>query len=196
MPAYLRCQPATPAAWTLDDPRRCTYFVFWTCRDGSICLSLRMESIDDGQAVQISTRIGDRFPIKILRQPLPAKGAASIMYRCPWCGRPRRYLYPLTLAARKLVGYQGPRCRECAGLRWASQGTYQSVAARAFSAALRQPVEIRSPMPREPWDPRAAPACSPSRFPRSCSRKLAVLQPGNPTGTPVQGRRERLLLVV
>jgi len=62
---------------------------------------------------------------------------------------------PLTLVRSRLVACQGPRCRECAGFRWASQGTYQSVAARAFSAALRQPGETRSPMPREPWDPRA-----------------------------------------
>ena len=27
--------------------------------------------------------------------------------------------------------------------------------ARAFSAAVRQPGETRSPIPREPWDPRA-----------------------------------------
>ena len=63
---------------------------------------------------------------------------------------------PLTLVRGRLVGYQGPRCRECAGFRWASRGTYQGVAARAFSAALRQPGETRSrPMRREPWDPRA-----------------------------------------
>ena len=147
--------PTFPAAWTLDDPRRCAYLVFWTGHDGSMYLSLRMEQIDGGQAVQISTESGDIFPIKIQRQPLPANGAATIMYRCPWCRRPRRYLYPLTLVAHKLVDYQGPRCRECAGLRWASQGTYRGVAARAFSAALLQAGETRSPMPREPWDPRA-----------------------------------------
>jgi hypothetical protein len=147
--------PTFPAAWTINDPRKCPYLVFWTGPDGSISLSLRMEQIDGGQAVQISTRVGDRFPIKILRQPLPSNGAATIMYRCPWCSRPRRYLYPLTLVRYRLVAYQGPRCRECAGLRWASQGTYQSVAARASSAAFRQPGKTRSPMPREPWDPRA-----------------------------------------
>jgi hypothetical protein len=114
-----------------------------------------MEQIDGGQAVQISTRSGDTFPIKVVRQPLPSNGAATILYRCPWCRRPRRYLYPLTFVSGRLVGYQGPRCRECAGLRWASQGTYQSVTARAFSAALRQPGETRGPMPREAWDPRA-----------------------------------------
>ena len=147
--------PTFPAAWTLDDPRRCAYLVFWTGQDGSMYLSLRMEQIDGGQTVQVSMRTGDTFSIKILRQPLPSNGAASNLYRCPWCWQPRRYLYPLTLIAHKLVDCQGPRCRECAGLRWASQGTYRSAAVLGFSAALRQRGRTRSSMPREPWDPRA-----------------------------------------
>jgi hypothetical protein len=63
--------PTFPAAWTIGDPRQCAYFVFWTGLDGSIYLGLRMDAIDGGHAVQISTWTGDTFPIKILRQPLP-----------------------------------------------------------------------------------------------------------------------------
>jgi len=114
--------------------------------DGS---ALAQAILDDAGA---DTRV-DMDGTKILREPLPADGAASIMY--PWCGRPRRYLYPLTLAANKLFGYQGPPCRECAGLRWASQETYRGIAARVLSAALRQPGRTRNPIPREPWDSRA-----------------------------------------
>ena len=41
--------PTFPAAWTLADPRRCAYLVFWMGHDGSMYLSLRMEQIDGGR---------------------------------------------------------------------------------------------------------------------------------------------------
>ena len=146
--------PTFPAAWSINDPENAR-----TSCSGQVPMA-RCTSACEWNRSTVARRFRSRrgaentFPIKILRQPLPSNGAATIMYRCPWCRRPRRYLYPLTLIAHRLVEYQGPRCRECAGFRWASQGTYQSVAARAFSA-LRQPGETRSSMRREPWDPRA-----------------------------------------
>jgi len=36
--------------------------------------------------------------------------------------KPHRFLYLQTLNGNTLVDYLGPRCRECAGLRFASQG--------------------------------------------------------------------------
>jgi hypothetical protein len=58
---------------------------------------------DGGPGVRTSTRIGDTFPIKLLRQRLPANGAAAIRYRCrfqareqPSClrSRPRAATHP------------------------------------------------------------------------------------------------------
>jgi hypothetical protein len=44
------------------------------------------------------------------------------------------------------LDYMGPRCRGCAGLRFASQGRYRSKLAREFAPIL-------GPRPRRPWDP-------------------------------------------
>ena len=58
---------------------------------------------DGGPGVRTSTRIGNTFPIKLLRQRLPANGAAAIRYRCrfqarvqPSClpSRPRAATHP------------------------------------------------------------------------------------------------------
>ena len=83
------------------------------------------------------------FQIPIVRCPLPRRGGFSILYRCPGCGQPRRYLYLRSLVIGRLVDYQGPLCQACAGLRWASQGRYIGVFHRGF------------PLPRHPRDPRA-----------------------------------------
>ena len=76
----------------------------------------------------------------------------ALFYRCPWCQKPRRYLYRLTLAGSKLVDYLGLRCPACTGLRFASQGCYRGVFERALFA-IGGPA--REPLPRHAWDPRA-----------------------------------------
>jgi hypothetical protein len=74
------------------------------------------------------------------------------MYRCPSCRRRRRYLYPYALVGGRLVDWLGWQCQACAGLRWASQGSYRGVFDRAIEVALGV---RREPYPRHPWDPRA-----------------------------------------
>jgi hypothetical protein len=148
--------PTFAACWTLADPRGCPYFVFWTSRhDGSLFLGVRMEVVEHGTAIRISDPDGRKFVVKIVRRPLPRKRGAAILYRCPWCGRPRRYLYPLSRVGDHLVAYEGPRCRTCAGLQWASRGSYRNAGARGFSPANRFGPRTKAPFPRHPWDPRA-----------------------------------------
>jgi hypothetical protein len=134
--------PTFPAAWTLSDPRGRPYFVFWTSPfDNSLTRILRMESVQQGAAVQLTIPDLGVFQISIVRRPLPRRGGFAILYRCPGCARPRRHLYLRSLVIGRLVDYQGPLCQACAGLRWASQGRYLGV--------------LRIPFPRHPRDPRA-----------------------------------------
>lgn len=137
----------------MADPRRRPYFVFWTNDDGLLALALRMERADQGDAVAITTPEGETLRVAILRQLLPRGAGSALLYRCPGCGRPRRHLYPWSLVGRRIVRYLGWRCQACAGLRWASQGSYRGRFDRALSAALGG--GRRDPLPRQPWDPRA-----------------------------------------
>ena len=111
-----------------------------------------MESVQQGAAVQLTIPDVGVFQIPIVRRPLPRRGGFSMLYRCPGCGQPRRYLYLRSLVIGRLVDYQGPLCQACAGLRWASQGRYLGV--------------HRLPFPRHPRDPRAVSApADPGRVP-------------------------------
>src|SRR5216683_446674 len=117
--------PTFPAAWTLADPRGRPYFVFWTSpHDDTLTRVLRMESVQQGAAVQLTIPDVGVFQIPIVRRQLPRRRGSSILYRCPGCGQPRRHLYLRSLVIGRLVDYQGPLCQACAGLRWASQGRY------------------------------------------------------------------------
>lgn len=148
--------PTFPAAWALSDPRSRPYFVFWTSRhDDALSRILRMESVQQGAAVQLTIPDVGVFQIPIIRRPLPRRGGQAILYRCPGCSRPRRYLYLRSLVVGRLVDYQGPLCQACAGLRWASQGRHIGVLHRAFRVGQGCEAFGRLPFPRHPWDPRA-----------------------------------------
>ena len=55
--------PTFPAAWTLADPRGRPYFVFWTSpHDGTLARVLRMESVQQGAAVQLTIPDAPRDP--------------------------------------------------------------------------------------------------------------------------------------
>ena len=137
--------PTFPAAWTLADPRNRPYFVFWTSpHDDALTRVLRMESVQQRAAVQLTIPDVGVFQVLIVRRPLPRRGGQSVLYRCPGCSEPRRHLYLRSLVIGRLVDYQGPLCQACAGLRWASQGRYLGVLHRTLG-----------PSPRYPRDPRA-----------------------------------------
>ncbi len=144
--------PTFPARWTLDDPRRPPYFVFWTSEDGVVRYGLRMAPSDHGDAVLVTLENGEPHRIPILRRPLPRGTGTALLYVCPWCRKPRRYLYRLTLSGTGLVDYLGLRCQECAELRFASQGAYRGGFKRALAGSHRR---SHDPLPRAPWNPRA-----------------------------------------
>src|SRR5438132_9845631 len=96
------------------------------------------------------------LPIQVVRRPLPRGSGMALFYRCPWCRKPRRYLYLLTLVGAKLVEYLGLRCQVCAGLQFHSRGRYITRFERALFAPFLEGHRTVVPFPRRPWDPRAA----------------------------------------
>jgi len=114
-----------------------------------------MAPTDHGDAVLVALESGETYRIQVVRRPLPRGSGMALFYRCPWCRKPRRYLYLLTLVGAKLVNYLGLRCQVCARLRFQSQGRYITWLGRAFFALFLEGHRTVLPFPRRPWDPRA-----------------------------------------
>ena len=115
-----------------------------------------MAVTDSGDAVLVTLESGETYRIQIVRSPLPRGTGIALFYLCPWCRKPRRHLYLLTLVGAKLVDYLGLRCQVCARLRFQSQGRYIPWFERAFFAPFLEGHRTVVPFPRRPWDPRAA----------------------------------------
>lgn len=188
--------PTFPARWALEDPGGRPYFVFWTTEDGALAYSLHMARTDRGTAVQVTMPSGASRPIKVLRRPLPSGTGTMILYCCPICEKPRRYLYRLVRTGGGLADYFGLHCQACAGLRWASQGRYRNHIERAVSSTIGLVYgrPVGGLIPRYPWDPRAVsnPRMVVAEFPdllreagatpapHSPVEQLGIARPGEP----------------
>ena len=116
-----------------------------------------MQRIDGGKAVRVTKPSGTSQRIEIVSRPSPNRTGTMILYRCPVCEKPRRYLYRLAPSGGQLVDYFGLQCQGCAGFRWASQGRYRTKAERGLFGGLAMIYGNPFPatLPRSPWDPRA-----------------------------------------
>jgi len=130
--------------------------VFWTSDDGDLQYGLKMAPTDHGDAVLVALESGETYRIQVVRRPLPRGSGMALFYRCPWCRKPRRHLYLLSLSGVKLVEYLGLRCQVCAGLQFHSRGRYIARFERALFAPFLEGHRTVVPFPRRPWDPRAA----------------------------------------
>ena len=146
--------PTFPARWTLEDPGSRPYFVFWTTPEGELEYHVQMARLGDG-AIRLSTPDGRSCCIGVLRRPLPRRGGTFLLYRCPRCGTPRRYLYGLGFMGGRVVEDGVWRCHRCAGLLFVSQGRYRSRFELTVFSAFYGDARVREPLPRRPWDPRA-----------------------------------------
>src|SRR5258707_12193258 len=76
--------PTFPAAWTLADPRHRPYFVFWTSpNDGTLTRVLRMESVQQGAAVQLTIPADDPGRRRLPDPERPPSAAAGRRAREP-----------------------------------------------------------------------------------------------------------------
>ena len=67
--------------------------MFWTSDDGGVRQRLKMAAAESDDAVLVTLENGKNYRIRILSRPLPLGTGVALFYRCPWCGKPRRYLY-------------------------------------------------------------------------------------------------------
>ena len=110
-----------PARWTLEDPRGRGYFVFWSDPiNDKLVRALLMEPADDGREVAVSTPYAYRHRLSLERRH--QWGGEVLFYVCAGCQRPRRHLYPWPVIDDRIVQDLNPRCVQCAGLRYLTQG--------------------------------------------------------------------------
>ena len=95
--------PTFPARWVMEDPRGRPYFVFWINAEGGLSYRVRMVQAADRGAVTLSTPEQTRCRIEVVRRPMPRRGGMALLYRCPRCRAPRRYLYGLALIGGRIV---------------------------------------------------------------------------------------------
>ena len=107
--------------------------------------------------MRVTKPSGTSQRIEIVSRPSPNRTGTMILYRCPVCEKPRRYLYRLAPSGGQLVDCFGLQCQGCAGFRWASQGRYRTKAERGLFGGLAMIYGNPFPatLPRSPWDPRA-----------------------------------------
>lgn len=167
--------------------------MFWVTDTGYLRYPLHMEQIGCEDAVRVTKLSGANQVLEIIRGPSPNRTGSVLLYRCPMCRKPRRYLYRLVVSGGKLADYFGLRCQACAGLRWASQGRYRNRLERAFAGIVAAVYlqHVRLPLPRLPWDPRAVsdPASILDEFPDELIDGSSQARQPRPASHHTSGRR-------
>jgi len=122
-------------AWALrrilDDPRKIPYLLVWQCpSDGAIKEAARVMRVappacfPEVQAIEVRRSGRSITGLHVFRQPLPRNGGHDILLECPGCRELRRALYGWAAggATTRSAYLSQWQCRECAGLRYASEG--------------------------------------------------------------------------
>jgi hypothetical protein len=169
--------PVFPARWALQDPRRRPYLVAWQGEDEER-LSLAMK-VSPAPPLAVQCELAscpERITLRLIARPMPG-GRESLLWVCPICARPRRYLYPVRITGRRRIRLALPSCPRCAGLRWRSQGQYISTR-RGFGRTGgswydEDGYRRLDPLLRHPRDPVAV--CDPRLF-----RPIGMRWPGDP----------------
>jgi hypothetical protein len=118
------------SAWivrrVLDDPRCVPYFLFWRRMDrGAPKESLGIRGLPPaGEWAELKRIDRSSVMVQTVRRRLPGNGGAALLLYCPSCSRPRRYLYGWSVTGGNRVVRSVWKCRDCAGLRYTSEGTY------------------------------------------------------------------------
>lgn len=139
--ARLNCEsiPVIPA-WlvrsNIDDPRGIPYLLVWKSEwDGKIKEVVRLARyVDphDPQATRYHVELKRPYwgatVLRLIWRTLPRNGGLALFLECPDCKTPRRFVYGWewdsfsgwSNRARRI----GWRCRDCARLRYSSEGGY------------------------------------------------------------------------
>lgn len=104
------------------------------------------------EAIEVERPGKSTTDLYIFRRPLPRNGADAIFLECPGCRGLRRALYGWSAggATTRSVFLSQWQCRECARLRYASEGGALLVRSRGFLGKILG--VARAPRPK-PWYP-------------------------------------------
>jgi len=154
--------PASVVRRVWDDPRDIPYVLTWRGRqDGIKKEEVRIYRNPPGctlpgtDSVEIVPIYSSNVQIFIewRRQP---HGGRSLLLRCSRCERPSRALYGVKVGddGRYYVARRANwECRQCAGLRYSSEGGALVMRGGVLSRLLRRPFpDVSSPRP-QPWLP-------------------------------------------
>src|SRR6266567_170707 len=129
--------PAGAVARILDDPRKIPYLLVWKSRsDDTVQEAVRVAphkeieglgGLDWTNVAEIERHDGTRTFIRTVLRPLPRNGGRVRLLICLHCQIPRRALYGWRPGGRYTRSAERSwhwNCRECSGLRYASEGGY------------------------------------------------------------------------
>jgi hypothetical protein len=105
-----------------------------------------------GEAIEVRRPAGTITDLYVFRRPLPRNGANDLLLECPACYRLRRAVYGWAAGGTttRSVYRSQWQCRECAGLRYASEGGALWIRSRGSLGRLLG--VMHAPRPK-PWLP-------------------------------------------
>jgi hypothetical protein len=159
---YVPMLPAWIVQRLWDDPRRIPYLLIWRGRqDGTVKEAVRLArfvpqaGLDEADSLRIKRTDGSIVPVYLAWRWQP-HGGQTLLLRCSRCQRLCRALYGAK-AGDDGRFYKTLRsdweCRECAELRYSSEGGALVLRGGPISRLLRHPCpDLRSPRP-DSWLP-------------------------------------------
>jgi hypothetical protein len=156
--------PACVVRRIIDEPRWGRFLLTWQSPfDGAIeevALVKRVALptwVTNIEAIEVRRSEQSCTDIHIFRKSLPRNGGTDIFLECPGCSRLRRGLYGWTAggATTCSVCLSQWQCRECAGLRYASEGGALLVRSRGLLGKMLGVARAKRP---QPWLPYMLPA--------------------------------------
>lgn len=104
------------------------------------------------EAIELSRSGHSTTDVHLFRRSLPRNGGSTLLLECPNCRELRRGLYGWKAGApnTRSAFRSGWQCRECAGLRYASEGGALLVRSRGFLGKVLGVARAKRP---QPWLP-------------------------------------------
>jgi hypothetical protein len=151
--------PAWVVRWIIDGRNEGQYPLIWRNPwNGAIeeeVLVMRVAPpacFPNVEAIEVSRPGKSITDVHVFRRPMPRNGGNDVFLECPGCRRLRRGLYGWAAggATTRSVYRSQWQCRECAGLRYASEGGALLVRSRGLLGKMLGVARAKRP---QPWLP-------------------------------------------
>jgi hypothetical protein len=151
--------PAWVVRTVVIDPRKIPYLLVWKSPwDGEVKEAVRVvylgptPYLSEADSIEVKRADGWAIHLRVFKRPLPRNGGRELLLACPCCCSLRRALYGWQPGGEYMSSAQRSQwqCRQCAGLRHASEGG--ALIVRSRCAMLRPLSGLSSPRP-DPWYP-------------------------------------------